>query len=313
MDLYQAACLIALMSVLTLLLGLRLGGAGSPRRQLTLQILVLIVGMGYYLTVWDRPILTRLLPHTSLIVLANLHPVFGCFFAGMYFRAKRIRAWRRALVGPATVVLAGYAIVAPLTGQPPHCEEDSGGTLVAQSTPFTCSPAVGASLLRLHGIQVSESLMAELCLTREGTHWLGLYRGLKIMTQDTEWDVEVCPFSRQAVLELGNRPAILSLNLDTARMGLTEEYGFRADAGHSVLQLKELAGGKLLVFDPSPSFGLEIWESDILTQVSTGVIISLGPASDLARTQEVAARVQLARGRRDRFAQVSMTETAQIH
>ena len=79
MDLYQAACLIALMSVLTLLLGLRLGRAGSPRRQFTLQIVVLIVGIGYYLTAWDRPILTRLLPHTSLIVLANLHPVFGCF------------------------------------------------------------------------------------------------------------------------------------------------------------------------------------------------------------------------------------------
>ena len=313
MDLYQAACLIALMSTLSLLLGLRLGRSGSPRIQLTLQLFALVVGMGYYLTAWDRPLLTRLLPHTSLIVLANLLPVFGCFFAGMYFRAKRVCAWRRALIGPATVVLSGYAIVAPLTGQPPLCEEDSGGTLVAQSTPFTCSPAVAASLLRLHGIQVSESHMAKLCLTRQGTHWLGLYRGLKIMTKGSEWDVEVCPFSRQAVQELGQRPAILSLNLDAARMRLTDEYGFRADAGHSVLQLGELLSGNLLVFDPSPSYGLEIWESDILTSVSKGVIISLSPASDLAPTQEVAARLQLARGRRNRFIRVSMTETAQFH
>ena len=313
MDLYQAVCLVALISALSLLLGLRLSRAGSPQIQLTLQLLALVVGIGYYLTAWNRPVLTRLLPHTSLIVLANLLPVFGCFFAGMYFRARRICAWRRALVGPATVVLAGYAIVAPLTGQPPHCEEDSGATLVPQSTPFTCSPAVGASLLRLHGIQVSESQMAKLCLTRQGTHWLGLYRGLKIMTQGTEWDVEVCPFSRQAVQELGQRPAILSLNLDTARMGLTDEYGFRANTGHSVLQLGELLSGNLLVFDPSPNYGVEVWQSDILASVSTGVIISLGPASDLAPTQEVAARVQLARGRRNRFVRVSMTETAKIH
>ena len=59
MDLYQAACLVALISALSLLLGLRLGRAGSPRIQLTLQLLVLVVGIGYYLTAWDRPVLTR--------------------------------------------------------------------------------------------------------------------------------------------------------------------------------------------------------------------------------------------------------------
>src|SRR5260221_7046371 len=38
------------------------------------------------------------------------------------------------------------------------------------------------------GISATEQEMADLCITRRGTYWQGLYRGLKLKTAGTLWE-----------------------------------------------------------------------------------------------------------------------------
>ncbi len=308
MDLCLATALMLLLSGLALRTGMHLAGRASRQVQLTVQLLVLVVGTIFLLCFWNRPILTAVVPHTALIVLENWHGVFGCFLAGMYMSSMRVGRRRRLIVGSFTTVLAVYAIIAPITGRAPTCQpDDPRNILVSQTTPWTCSPAVAASLLRLHGIPATEAGMARLCLTRRGTHWLGLFRGLKLMTAGTEWDVLVEAYSPSAIAALNSTPAILSVNIDTDGMGPTAEHGFRPNAGHSVLHLGGTHGEHVIVFDPAPEYGIEKWSDDILSHVTTGVILRLVSRDAHARQQEVARRVQRFRRTRRTVAQVSFT------
>jgi len=292
MDLYLAATLIALASFWALIVGIRLGRQASRKTQVIVQLSVFLIGILYSLFAWNRPVLTHFVPHAELIVLANWHPVIGSFFVGMYVTSNRVRLSRRLLMGTATLALAGYAIVAPFAGTPPECiSSDSGKVLVTQSTPHTCSAAVAASLLRIHGIPASEGTMAELCLTRQGTHWMGVYRGLKLMTQDSRWNVVAEPFSSEAARNLGKRPAILAVNIDTDDIGPAIEHGFCDNAGHSVLALGPAKGEGVVVFDPAPTYGIETWNNSMLECVSSGVILSLVPRHDWNASVTVASRV----------------------
>ena len=50
-----------------------------------------------------------------------------------------------------------------------------------QTSQVTCPAAAWATLLRYHGIEVTEAEMAGLCLTGpDGALMLGLYRGLRV-------------------------------------------------------------------------------------------------------------------------------------
>lgn len=278
MDLFLAAILIALMSLWAMIVGFRQGQRASVGSQLMVQGLAVLVSTTYFFFVWEQPRLVSYLPHTAIIVLANWHPLIGSFFAGMYLSSRKVGRVRRFTVGPMTLLLAGYAIIAPLLGSAPACKpSDPGNPLVSQTTPYTCSPAAAASLLRLHGIAATESQMAELCLTRRGTHWMGVYRGLKLMTEKTPWDVVARPFSRSAVMSLNESPALLSVNVDTDSIAPSEDHGFRGHSGHSVLALGSRDNTKVMVFDPSPAYGIECWDDELLSWVSNGVILQLVP------------------------------------
>ena len=276
MDLFLATILISLISLWAMIVGFRLGQRSPARSLLAVQISVLMVSGVYFVFVWNRPLLTQYLPHTALIVLANWHPLMGSFFAGMYLASRRIGRLRRLIIGPGTLLLAGYSILAPVLGRAPVCEpSQANGPLISQTTPYTCSAAAAASLLQLHGIAATESEMAELCLTRDGTHWMGVYRGLKMMTQESAWDVVVQPFSREAVMMLNESPAVLSININTDLINTSEDHGFCGHAGHSVLALGSRGNIEVMVFDPAPAYGIECWNEELLSWVSGGVILRL--------------------------------------
>ena len=62
-----------------------------------------------------------------------------------------------------------------------------------QSTGFTCTPAAAATLLKVHGVDTSESEMAAACATtRSGTHVLGLARGLASKLPEGKFAVRAC-------------------------------------------------------------------------------------------------------------------------
>ena len=309
MDLFLALILMTLFTLWTTIVGIRMGKHSSCRSKFVVQMLVVGVSSFYFVFLWNRPCLTQWFPHTALIVLGNWHPVMGSFFAGMYLSSPKVRRRRRLLIGPVTLVLAGYSIVAPVVGHVPACiPVSSASPLITQTTPYTCSPAVAASLLRLHGIAATESKMAELCLTRRGTHWLGVYRGLKLMTETTPWEVVAESFSREALLKLKESPALLSINVDTNLIERDCDHGFRSSVGHSVLVLDSHVNHEVIVFDPSPSYGVELWSRKILSWVSYGVILRLVKRDGSAPDATVRERISQAAHQHNRFASFSWNE-----
>ena len=291
-DLIVASTILGALCLLAFTAGLYLGRYHSSQTQRRVGLFsVLLMGV-YMWLLWDRPILAQLMPDSALIILANWLPIWGSLFVGIYAASSAIAVVRRMLLTSATVLLVAYSAVAPVFGTAPVCDDSAAfQELVHQSTPFTCSPAAAASLLRLHGIPATESELATLCLTREGTHWHGLYRGLRLKTQGTKWKVNVQPFSMDSLDRIGSQPSVLAINIDTNRFSDTVDHGFLDMMGHSVVLLRRNGPTTMTVFDPSPDYGVEIWGPSILDCVTGGVVLSLEPErSDVAAIAEVRLR-----------------------
>lgn len=69
-----------------------------------------------------------------------------------------------------------------------------------QSTGFTCTPSAAATLLRVYGVEATESSMAVQCATtRSGTHVLGLARGLASKLPEGEFTVRACRITPEEI------------------------------------------------------------------------------------------------------------------
>jgi len=165
----------------------------TPRHCELAAVAVVVLLIAYIRTLWYDTRLAELLPYPNLIVVGNWLPLFAAVLAGLVWRRTAGAIVRRSHTTVELALAGSLAAVFPLLGSVPDCENhwDKLGTCL-QTTRYTCSPAAAATLLRKHGIESTEQEMAELCLTRHGTSWQGLYRGLKLKTAGTPWDVEVC-------------------------------------------------------------------------------------------------------------------------
>ena len=288
-----------------MLAGFKAACHGSNFARLAVQVFAAILMAGYMAFFWNRPILAHWLPVSGLIIVGNLLPVCGSFFLGMYMKSNSVGFARRVTVSFLTSILVVYSGCAPLVGKVPDgvSVTSVGPILHQQSTPFTCSAACAVSLLRLHGLEASEAELADLCLTREGTHWMGLYRGMMLKTAGTGWTVAVEEIDQDSVF-LVNSPCILALNIDTSVFPPELDHGFDSQVGHSVVYLGRSSPSILNVFDPSPDYGLEDWGPEILSCVKGGVAIKLVrrdqtnvPSVDVARnTAEVLLKRRLTAG-----------------
>lgn len=248
----------------------------SRRLVALLQILTATLMGGYLYWLMDSPLLVTLIPHSSAIILSNWLPLMGAFFAGICFRTVTISPVRRAFLTTALLSLCTYSLMSPLLGDSPRCAEvDFERILEFQTTEQTCSPACAAGLLRLHGIHATERELSELCLTRHGTHWLGLYRGLKLKTRGTPWDVVVEKISGDELRHGRHSPGILSLTFGEVISQARLEEGFQSSVGHSVISLGKTSSGILQVFDPSPDYGFECWNKDTLQDVESAILVRL--------------------------------------
>lgn len=276
-DLGSAILILGCLCIVAFLAGCRVSRCQSGSRRLVIQLVAAALLPVYFCCLWDRPILASLLPTSALIILSNWLPLWACFFVGIYATTTHVNLLRRILVSTGTVSLVVYSTIAPSLGTAPICKDlSSQSCLVSQSTPYTCSAASAASLLRLHGIPATESELAKLCLTRKGTHWMGVYRGLKMKTQGTGWTVIVQPFEESAMAEFCG-PCVLSLNIDVDGFTTGHDHGFKEDVGHTVVYLGRSARDCSVVFDPSPDFGLEDWQPSTRSSVRNGVILRLLP------------------------------------
>ncbi len=232
---------------------------------------------GYFAWLWDRPVLTELFPFSNAIILGNWLPIVGAFFVGVCLSTKHVMKIRRTVLGTSLGVLCFYSLVSPLLGETPVISvgEPTDVILEFQSTPQTCSAACAAGLLRLHGIAATEEELAKLCLTRRGTHWLGVFRGLKIKTAGTEWDVVAEELSPKQLIREHEALGVLALTFAQSADENSVESGFATDVGHTVVSLGVTSWGTLDVFDPSPDYGFETWNDRVVADVDHCIMLRL--------------------------------------
>lgn len=128
-----------------------------------------------------------------------------------------------------------------------------------QTSKESCSPAAAATLLYAHGIRTTEQEMAELCRTsRLGTTMLGLYRGLKIKTRGTQWDVEVFRGTIPEMRGLGGT-MLITVGLkkgQDADPRYQREWGWPPGVKHTVVVF-DFPGTEVEIGDPAA--GREQW------------------------------------------------------
>jgi len=231
----------------------------------TSSIIALVL---YIRFVWYSTDLAKLLPYSNLIVIGNWFPLVAAFLAGLVWRMVPGSKARRSLWLLTLATASVLAAVFPFLGEPPRCGHswDQRGFCV-QTTDNTCSAACAATLLRLHGIEATEQEMAELCFTRRGTTWLGLYHGLKCKTEGTSWDVEIVSGETAELVQREQTPTILTVGLSNSvdAANRTDE-GWIQGVDHSVIMMNFFEPGYFEIADPAPGVGRELWTtSDMRT------------------------------------------------
>lgn len=244
------------------------------------EFLVCVATAAYLHWLWDRPVLSRLLPFSGTIILGNWLPIVGSLFLGVCLKTQRIARVRRVVLATAMVSISGYSLARPMLGEAPAClPSKPQRTLDFQTTNQTCSAACAASLLRLHGVSADEEELAKMCLTRRGTHWLGVFRGLKLKTANTKWDVVAEEVDVEELFTRQTNLGILAMSFQSqgADNRPDPEWGFESSVGHTVLILQSRSALSLDVFDPSPDYGFETWDKDVLASVRHSILIRLVP------------------------------------
>lgn len=125
----------------------------------------------------------------------------------------------------------------------------------------TCSAAAAATILTTLQISATEQEMAELCLTRNGTTWLGLYHGLSTKLTGTKFRVEFFELGIEDLPELAEQhPLLLCCKLDAAAAEKLPEYevegGWIRGTAHSVVYFGQINGFHII---GDPSRGYEAW------------------------------------------------------
>lgn len=209
----------------------------------------------------DAPWLATLLPFSNLVVVGNWLPLGLAVLAGIAWRTSPGTWWRRSVPVVGLAGLAIYSLVQPLLGQPPPCHDLWKGDVCLQSSDSTCSAACAATLLKVYGIEATESEMTQLCLTRKGTTWLGMYRGLKLKTAGTGLGVEVFTGDVEALKTIRD-PILLDVGLPlnvTVPKIYSEEYGWQPGVLHSVIYYGFKPPDRAEIAEPTPGVGREEW------------------------------------------------------
>ena len=297
-DLITAALLVLGMSCLAFLAGLRLAAETTPRetsnterahasrslRRLGTQMLyamilaALLLYVFRYHGTWQ---MARLVPFSGAIILTNWIPPAGAFFAASVLRQQAAPLWRRTGLAILIILVSFYSLVCCFQGQLP-LQAFAGKPAEwrnQQTLPSSCSPCCAAALLRAHGIGATEQEMARLCLTSyRGCPALGLYRGLKLKTAGTDWDVEVVTCSVARLLETPG-PLLLRIQLPPMKQ-FSRKFGAwkRGRYEHVILMERVDSQGHVKVLDPAiPEHTRVDWHVEELHEKWSGEALRLVP------------------------------------
>ncbi len=297
-DLITAALLLLGLSCLAFLAGLRLAAEATPRevsdtervcasfslRRFLTQSLYAVILAALLLYVfryhgtWQ---MARLVPFSGAIILTNWIPPAGAFLAASVLRQQATPPWRRAGLAILILLVSFYSLTCCFQGQLPLRAFDGKPARWRnqQTLPSSCGPCCAASLLRAHGIDATEQEMVQLCLTSyRGCPALGLYRGLKLKTAGTNWDVEVVTCSVERLLETQG-PLLLRIQLppmkwSSCRRTIWQRRGYE----HVVLMERADGEGHVKVLDPAiPLHARADWHVEDLYEKWSGEALRLVP------------------------------------
>jgi hypothetical protein len=284
-DLYLGLAILIAASLVVLGLTVRWTKPMTKRAVTLTGFLAALLLLAYLKFVWKTAFLVTVFPHSSIPIVSNLFLIAAAFLAAITWTHGYGTKKRRVLFGLTLYSIAVYSTIEPLLGQPPFCfnkwqsHRDYEFPISRQTSGYSCTAAAAATLLRMNGIPAQESEMAELCLTRKGTTWQGLYRGLTLKTAGLPFRVEIieCPLA-----ELENRlpaPAVISVGIDPDKP-YSRKYvhagGWQPGMRHSVVLLGfRPHSDRVAIADPS--VGFEEWNTRDMNTLWRGRAVCLVP------------------------------------
>ena len=277
-DIYLGLLILAVLDAALFAVGRAVGLRVSQRGSNLVAILSIAALIAYAASLWDQVVLARLLPFSNLVVVGNWYLPAAGWLGGLVSAQVNLANRRRWLSMSGLQCAALVTAISPLLGSVPHCGNQwDGSGICFQTTHQTCSAASAATLLKMHGIDATEQEMAELCLTRNGTSWMGLYRGLKRKTASTDWDVEISACSANELQALGP-PAILSVGLpstDHLDLRTQAEFGWTPGVRHSIVLLGYTNDDLVDIAEPTAGVGRERWSVSNLHEFYLGQCVRL--------------------------------------
>lgn len=278
-DIYTSLAILAFWAFSIFTATLWFGAQMKPIQLNALAIATTMLAGVYAMTLWQQVAMASLLPFSGLIVLSNWFPLLAAVVSGLAWHRIPGGTLRKAVPCVGLCATAWLAVLFPLLGEPPACDDLwTRDGFCLQTTKQTCTAACAASLLRQRGIDANEQEMAELCLTRSGTTWQGLYRGLKLKTSGTAWDVRVVHGDVEQLLAQTDSPMIVSVGLEKhadVDGSYEREDGWQPGMRHSVVLLGKQAHGRIGIVDPNPEIRREQWSCDELELLYRGPAIQL--------------------------------------
>jgi hypothetical protein len=276
-DLYAGMAILAVVSLFVLAATVRLTSSITKREATAVGVVVALLMLCYLRFIWKSSVLAAYLPYSSIVVLSNWFPLAAAFLAGITWTHGYGSKLRRVLFGGILFATSCWSVASPIVGEPPICENIwDKHSVCRQTSRYTCTPAAAAMLLTWHGIQAEESEMAELCLTRKGTTWQGLFRGLTIKTRGEPYRVRVVECSWDELENKLTGPAILSVGIDPSKPYpeiYTKHWGWMPGVRHSVMLRDIIPDGRLSIADPA--VGAEYWSEFDLKTLFRGRFLTL--------------------------------------
>ncbi len=284
-DLYAGSAILAVVSQFILLATIWLTRNITKREATAVGVVVALLIICYLRFIWKSSVLAEYLPYSSIVVLSNWFPPAAAFLAGITWTHGYGSKLRRVLFGGILFATSCWSVASPILGKPPVCKNVWDTDWVCRQTSrYTCTPASAAMLLSWYKIPAEESEMAELCLTRKGTTWQGLFRGLTIKTLGKPFRVRVVECEWDELSDKLTGPSILSVGIDPSKPFpeiYTKHWGWMPGVRHSVMLRDILPDGRLAIADPA--VGVEYWNNVDLKTLFRGRFITL------ERTNAVAA------------------------
>lgn len=280
-DLRLAMALMTLLSIASFMGVRRLCAKANPRvLDAAAAGLVLLIGV-YIRFVWGQLWIVKWIPLPSVVILANWFPVLlGILAAVLWSRMESYSVPRRIPIQVVLIAATVWSEIYVIPRSPRECRDEwieptevVPFRVCKQTTPYTCSAASAATILHSLGVQSSEQEMAELCLTGEGTTWLGLYHGLATKLHGTGFGVE---FFEGGVADLdaatAEFPVLLCCRLSHDVAQLFPEYhddsGWIPGVAHSTVLFGQI-NQVYVIGDPSQKY-IELWSQRDVSNLWTG-------------------------------------------